>query len=151
MADGILLNGAGAVLRDGLSGLAKRQQLIAGNIANMETPGYRARDVKFEAVLQRELSGEKPLPMLRTASMHVDGTGDQMFTTSPAQIDGSTGEEPRFATVERGGPFQADGTGVDVDYEMARLSETTIQYNAVAQLMASRISILRSAVTEGRR
>lgn len=136
MADSLLLSGNPSVLRDSLTGLSKRQQLIAGNIANMETAGYRAKDVQFETALQQEMGKGPSLRMLTTAAMHMDGTG---------------GPEAKFASVERGNPFEADGTGVDVDYEMARLAETTIRFDAVTQMMASKISILRSAITEGRR
>jgi flagellar basal-body rod protein FlgB len=137
MTDSLLLDGAGQVLRDGLSGLAKRQQLIAGNISNMDTPGYRSSDIAFEAALQQQLGQGQGLPMFRTASMHIDGTADRAA---------------RLGTVaEKGNPFQSDGTGVDVDYEMARLSETTIRYDTLTQLLAGKIALLRSAVTEGRR
>ena len=134
MADSPLLSGADRILEDGLSGLSKRQQLIASNIANMDTPGYRALDVPFETALQREMGQGSELPMLRTVAAHMGGTSDQSSLLS---------------TVVSGDAMQADGTGVDVDYEMARLSETTIKYDAVSQLLANKIALLRSAVSDG--
>lgn len=134
MADSPLLSGADRILEDGLSGLSKRQQLIASNIANMDTPGYRALDVPFETALQREMGQGSELPMLRTVAAHMGGASDQSSLLS---------------TVVSGDAMQADGTGVDVDYEMARLSETTIKYDAVSQLLANKIALLRSAVSDG--
>lgn len=134
MADSPLLSGASRILEEGLSGLSRRQQLIASNIANMDTPGYRALDVPFEAALQQQMGQSSELPMLRTVAAHIGGANDPSASLS---------------TVVSGEPLQANGTGVDVDYEMARLSETTIKYDALSQLLASKIAILRSAVSDG--
>lgn len=54
--------------------LAVRQKMVAGNIANMNTPGYQARDVEpFYAVLDRQ-----PLVMARTSAGHMDIAGSQL-------------------------------------------------------------------------
>ncbi len=125
-----MLDTSAEVLRAGLTGLAERQKLIANNLANVETPGYRAQDVSFENVLYRQLQGASSIPLA---------------TSSPGHMVATAAGGSLYA------PITASQPGVDVDAEMARLSETVIEYNAVAQLMTARFSLLRSAVTEGRR
>ncbi len=131
-----MLEASGQVLRKSLSGLAERQRLIAGNLANIDTPGYRSRDIPFEQVLYQEMQESKGLPLVATA---------------PGHLAASAAFGRPLAAVERQSVFQRDGNGVDVDAEMARLSETVIEYNTLAQLLTARLSILRAAVTEGRR
>ena len=130
-----LLDGTSLLLRQGLSGLTRRQELIANNLANMDTPGYRAADVPFEQVLDRQIRQSGDIPMLMTADLHMNGGTSQLA---------------RMETT-MGAAMREDGNGVDVDYEMSRLAETTIQFNAVTQLFAARMALLRSAVTDGRR
>jgi flagellar basal body rod protein FlgB len=56
-----------------------------------------------------------------------------------------------FPVLQRTGEFGRDENGVDVDAEMARLAEATIEYNTAAQLLSARLNMLRMAVSEGRR
>lgn len=130
-----MIDRPGEVLRNGLSGLAERQKLIANNLANVDTPGYRSLDVSFERILERQVKGSTDLALVTTSPAH-------MAAPPPGENFSAQG----LAKATRAGDV-----GVDVDAEMARLSETVIEYNAVAQLMAARLSLLRSAVTEGRR
>ena len=130
-----LLDGTSLLLRQGLSGLTKRQELIANNLSNMDTPGYRAADVPFEQVLDKQIRQTGDIPMMMTADLHMNAGASQLA---------------RMETT-RGAAMKEDGNGVDVDYEMSRLAETTIQYNTVTQLFAARMALLRSAVSDGRR
>lgn len=135
MAGGPLLDGPGQILQGSLSGLVRRQQLISNNLANVDTPGYRALEVPFEQVLDREMAREGRFAMVMTSPAHM----------------GSSGAQEQALSVQQQGMFRTDGNGVDVDAEMARLAETAIDFNAVSQLMAARLSILKLAITEGRR
>ncbi len=136
MASILSLDSRVGILRSSLSGLAQRQRLIANNLANMDTPGYRALDVPFERVLDREMRKEGDLALRLTSAGHMQGTG---VSQTEAAIE------------RRQAVFRSDGNGVDVDAEMEMLSETAIQFDAVAQLLNARVAILRSAVNEGRR
>ena len=124
------------LLENSLSGLSQRQKLIANNLANVDTPGYRSFDVPFEQVLERSIAQGKELPLTLTKVGHISA-----FNASPAS----------FTAEQRPAVYRTDGNGVDVDAEMEKLSETAIQFNAVAQLLSARIAVLSSAVTEGRR
>lgn len=136
VSESMLYDGPSRLLRQSLSGLVQRQQLIANNLANIDTPGYRSVDIDFERALQRRLAADQRLPILVTSPAHMSTTG---------------GWAEQQGTLLRAPAFREDGNGVDVDAEMARLSETVIQYNVVSQLLAARIALMRLAVTEGRR
>ncbi len=135
MPQGPLLDGPGQLLQESLSGLVKRQQLIANNLANVDTPGYRAMDIPFEQVLDREIRKEGDLRMVVTDPGHVG--------SSPVMEQALSKQQPVV--------FRTDRNGVDVDAEMSRLAETSIQFDAVSQLMAGRLAIMRMAVSDGRR
>jgi len=124
------------LLRESLTGLTQRQQVIANNLANMDTPGYRTIDVPFEQVLGRQLGREGEMTLTRTSAGHIGAP--------QVGMSGASGEQGQLV-------FRTDGNGVDVDAEMERLAETGIQFSAVTQLLSARIAILKSAVSEGRR
>ncbi|MGE5620276.1 MAG: flagellar basal body rod protein FlgB [Sphingomonadaceae bacterium] len=135
MAQGPLLDLTGRLLQESLSGLTKRQQLISNNLANMDTPGYRALEIPFEQVLDREMRKEGQLAMAATSPAHF---------RSPDTME-------QALSMQQTAVFRTDRNGVDVDAEMARLAETTIEFTALTQLMAGRLALLRTAITEGRR
>jgi flagellar basal-body rod protein FlgB len=113
-------------IREALDGLALRQRVIGDNVANVDTPGFKAARVEFEAVLRDALARNQP----------VAATGE--------------GLQPKVVTVDqRSG--RSDGNNVDIDGEMINLAETNVTYNALAQLSAGRLRLLRSVISEGRR
>jgi flagellar basal-body rod protein FlgB len=117
----------GATALPGLDRLAehlgyhvKRQAVIAGNLANLDTPGYRARDLAFDEVL---------------TTVHSTGETTMTFEQS---VDTSDDEVP-----------DQDGNTVALETQVARMDETTIRYRAVAEVLSRRIGMLRYAA-EGR-
>lgn len=103
-----------------LDAASLRHQVIAQNVANVNTPGYRRLDVSFEESLNREMLA----------------SGD---------LDNS----PQKARIIEGasGPVREDGNNVDVDAEMGRLNKNTMLFNVYSQILATRISAMRSAIT----
>jgi len=118
--------GADSYLRAAMSGLAARQRAIANNVANVDTPNFKASEVRFEDALKSAMSSGTP-----------GSTPDQSNLNAAAArstlID---------ATALRG-----DGNNVDIDREMAMLSETNLTFSAMAQIMTTRIGILRNVIT----
>jgi flagellar basal-body rod protein FlgB len=114
-----------------LSRLSRRQQVVASNLANIDTPGYRTNDVSFHATLG-ELIEETAIPDSRGASM------------------------PRFRPVQpdvfevEGLHVKPDGNNVDLDREMLKLGETAFGYSMMSQLLRSKFRVLASAINEGR-
>ncbi len=97
-----------------------RHRVIAQNVANVNTPGYRELDVAFEDAFQK-------------AYAHCD-------VTAALQV--------RERVVEgQGGAERADGNNVDIDQEMGRLNKNTLLYRAFAQIIAGRLATQRSAIT----
>jgi flagellar basal-body rod protein FlgB len=135
-----MVNAAGldprlSLLLQGMDGLSQRQQAIAGNIANVDTPGYRRRDVPFEAALRASIGGSGGASLATTQPGHIASGPAQQSMLAGAQLDA--------------GPTSAmrnDGNSVDIDYEMTQLAETSLRYEALAQAASSRYADLRSII-----
>ncbi|NPV09394.1 MAG: flagellar basal body rod protein FlgB [Anaerolineae bacterium] len=121
-------------LRYALDGLSLRQQAVAQNIANLNTPGYKAARVSFEEELQRRLRGS--------------GDAVDVSLTHPAHVLPS--ERPGVSiTRDASTSIRLDGNNVDIDWEMARLAETVINYNTVTELISMKLAILKTAIKGG--
>ena len=117
--------------------LSKRQQMVASNIANIDTPGYRTRDVSFRLTMQEILSGgEIPMKSGATDRPHLPA-----WTSIPL--------EPEVFEVE-GLTMRADRNNVDIDREMLKLGETSFAYAMVTQLLRGKFRTISSAIQEGR-
>src|SRR5579883_514884 len=126
-----------SVLSQALTGLAQRQQAIAGNIANVDTPGYQRKDVNFEAQLRAELGLSSSVPLATTNPLHFRGTA-----SDPGLLDtsGNSSGSPN-------GAQRNDGNNVDIDYEMTQLSQTTLQYETLTQATTTSFNTLNSIVS----
>ena len=107
-------------LEQALSGAALRQRAIANNIANANTAGYKRTDVDFHAALAEALASPDAPSKLKSLS----------FQT---QTDSSS------AT-------RADGNNVDIDQEMANLSQTSLEYQSLVTVARARLSMLQIAM-----
>lgn len=110
-----------AALEAALRGSAARQQAIAQNLANANTPGYQRVDVDFASSLQQALAA----PGTTSASL------EAMTPT---------------AAVDRTATMRMDGNSVDIDSEAAAEAQNGLLYEGVAQVMKARIDILESAI-----
>jgi flagellar basal-body rod protein FlgB len=97
---------------------AARQELMASNIANVDTPNYKAKDIDFASALQGALTGS--------------GQKLQVATTSPQHLAGASGESVMGAPVMYRKPLQpsADGNTVDMDVERAQFADNALRYEA---------------------
>jgi flagellar basal-body rod protein FlgB len=103
----------------------KRHEVLASNLANVETPGFRAQDLDFATAL-KEAFEEKPAPFE------------------------NLGESTPRAVEDTNAPARADGNTVDLDLQMAKLGMNGGRYVALARILALRIGLLRQAI-EGNR
>lgn len=96
---------------------AYRQQLIASNIANADTPGYKAVDIDFQEALRiaRSIAGTPPLWLATTASGHIQGQAQASLPPYPLKYHVPT--QPG-----------ADGNTVDMDVERAKFAENTVMW-----------------------
>jgi flagellar basal-body rod protein FlgB len=106
-------------LSKAMVGSTMRQQAIATNIANADTPGYRRVDVDFESALR-----------------------DAMQTDSPSAISSLSFSQKTDAAA----PVQADGNSVDLSTEAATQAMNGLDFEALTQVAATRISILQNAM-----
>jgi flagellar basal-body rod protein FlgB len=104
-----------------MQGSLLRQQVLANNIANANTPGYQRSDVDFQSALAQAF---------------------QSGTPSTSQLEQITFSPQTAAT----GAMQVDGNTVDINTENADLSENTLDYQALESVMGTRMSILKTAI-----
>jgi flagellar basal-body rod protein FlgB len=127
-----------SLLERSLDFRAKRNNLLSGNIANIETPGYKAKDLVFEQALGQALRSQEPGPMNTTHPRHLDGR----MATPLSQV------QPR--TIQSANPVgSVDGNSVDLEREMAKLAENQIAYQSLAQMISLKFLQLRTVIREG--
>jgi len=121
-------------LERGLATAALRNQVIAHNIANIDTPGYQAQEVPFEQVLDAEVSKRSFQPH-RTDPRH--------YTWEP--VTPQSGPVVRNAN----GVMRMDENTVDLEHEMNELAKNTLYYNALSTKITKQFSRLRLAISGG--
>lgn len=114
------------VLHKSLDMYLERQSLISDNIANAETPGFKARKLDFEGELQRAVDN------------HENGVAG-------ADISGVQGTVYEDAESETG----QDLNTVDMDREMAAMTKNDLKYSASSQAVQKKFALLRYAISEG--
>ncbi|MBA3876275.1 MAG: flagellar basal body rod protein FlgB [Anaerolinea sp.] len=134
-------------LSGALNGLALRESLVAGNLANIDTPGYSPKSVDFEGVLRAELARDGT-PVRGASTPPIQGG---MLRTDPRHLDSARPPERDGPGASMfAGSIRNDGNGVDLESEMAALAETQLRFAAVGRLMTGRLAMLRDAITGGR-
>jgi len=116
-----------------------RQNVISGNIANAETPGYKAKKVDFEEALSRAIDHEG-LGRIHTSDAEHFLLGQGAISRARADV-----YDNPDANVTN------DGNTVDLEKELSALGENTILYKAALQMINKKLGALRYAVTEGGR
>lgn len=125
-----------AILQKALDGVWQRQRAIANNIANHETPGYKAVKVNFEDSLKREIRKlENSIP-----------TKEKIAEGVAAIKNSDIDVYSNLSTSNR-----ADGNNVDMDLENIEMAKTQIQYQYLTRSMTDMFARLRYAISEGRK
>ena len=113
---------------------AHRQQLIASNIANADTPNFKAKDVDFRAALQGALqAATSTVPLATTQSGHIQGGG------APT-LEGLTGYRAELQSA-------ADGNTVNMDVERAAFAENALHYEASVTFINGMLRSMNTAIT----
>jgi len=115
-----------------------RQRMISSNIANEETPGYRAKDLHFQEALSKAAQGRIPVVPVSTHAQHIGPRGDSF-----GLVTGRVAEVPA-------GDLPLDANSVNMELELAKLSDNAMQYNSAATIMAIRMRQLLSAIRDAR-
>ena len=109
---------------------ARRTEVLAANLANADTPGYKARDFDFQAMLRNEI--QKPVRLATTQPGHI--RNDQGIVAS-TQMAYRIPQQPSL-----------DGNTVEAEREQAEFSANTMRYEASLRFLDGRIKGLRTAI-----
>jgi flagellar basal-body rod protein FlgB len=115
---------------------SQRHAVIASNLANIDTPGYKPLELTFEKQLQQATGQGGPQP-IRTHQHHLPGDMDDV-----AKIEPRLRQQQEYAL----------GNGsyhLDLDKEMARLAKNSLAYEVTVQLISKKLAGLRLAINEG--
>jgi flagellar basal-body rod protein FlgB len=107
------------ILQGYLQLTADRQRLVVSNMANVDTPGYRTKDINFQSAMRQA-----------------------MYEDDSVQLD------PTVQTIN-GLPERPDGNNVNIDRESTLLSETQLQYQMGEQLLKGEFQNLLTAIKDG--
>jgi flagellar basal-body rod protein FlgB len=127
-----------ALLQKSLDFRARRNTVLSSNVANVETPGYKARDLVFEQALGAAMQAHLPGPLRVTDNRHLDGR--QILPLAEVQPN----------VIRTSNPVgNLDENSVDLEREMVKLGENQVAYQALTQMVTHKFSQLRLSIREG--
>ena len=110
---------------------ARRSALLTSNLANSDTPGYKARDIDFKAELEKASGQTSSLQLNRSNNSHLSVSGS-------STLDEPLYREPLHASL--------DGNTVDAEMERVKFTENAIRYQASLTFISRRFSGLKNAI-----
>lgn len=144
MIDRLLSTEMMDLVQRSLDASALSHKVIANNIANVDTPGFKRAEVVFSDKLKRALEARQnagdSLELARTDARHLSlEDAEDVDSVRPEVVTDITSS------------LRNDGNNVDIDHEVSLLSQNTVWYQTLAQITKSQFTDLMSAVHEGRR
>src|SRR6185295_6590725 len=127
------------ILQKSLDSLATQHEVIANNLANIDTPLFKRSVVSFQDKLKAALNINEPSPLWRTHEKHFPIT--QKISLDDFKPDVRTITE----TVGRN-----DGNNVDLEMESGLLAENNLLYNSLADVTTRYMANIKHAISEGR-
>ena len=122
-----------------LSLLTKRQDVLASNIANVDTPGYLARDIDFSQQLKNAMDShaaeQAPLSLALTSGTHIAGSAPAF---DDARLLYRIPDQP-----------SADGNTVDMDRERVSFADNSMKYQSSLTLIGSQIKGMMTVIGQG--
>ena len=118
-----------------LTARVKRAEVLANNLVNADTPGFKARDVDFQSMLRQAEASAQGVEMTRSHPGHIGGGGSS---------DGGAGGELLYRI-----PHQPsiDGNTVDAQQEQSRFMRNAMDYQASFEFLNSKFSGLKKAIS----
>ena len=116
---------------------SRRHSIISSNLSNVDTPGYKTKDVDFAGELQSAIE-EGGMAAAVTNARHLPTSVDMGGQTAgrAKEVDGLT--------------LRNDLNNVNVDREMTRMASNAIMFSAITQMVTGKFRTLKSAILEGR-
>jgi flagellar basal-body rod protein FlgB len=112
----------------------RKNKVLTANVANAETPKYKAVSLQFGSELEQAFQRQAP---------------EQMMRTDPKHLEISTASTAKYSA-DLSGVTKPDGNNVDIDRQMVALSQNSSDYANAAQLIRRQIGLVRTAIREGR-
>lgn len=113
--------------------LSQRQRVLSGNIANADTPGFKAQDIDFASALQQANAAQAATPATRPGQLALGGIG---AAPGEAPVVFRTAEQP-----------SVDGNTVDLDRERANFADNAMRYEATLRFINGHVKTMLSAIT----
>ncbi len=110
-----------------------RSKLVASNVANIDTPQYKSKDMSFQKIMTDTMGS---MEMKCTHPLHI---------SDPASMN-----NPLNDVVEDAAPGRPDGNNVNIDEEMLKLNEINIQYTVASQLVSRKLRMYQDALSQSR-
>jgi|Deesub1362A_J573_1020465.scaffolds.fasta_scaffold03834_5 flagellar basal-body rod protein FlgB len=102
-----------------------RQRVIASNIANADTPGYKAKDVRFNDFLKDQM---------------------RMMATHPRHIKGYNNTDPEAEIIIEPTASWGDKNNVELNVEIAKMTENQLLHDAAIKILSTKIRMFRNAI-----
>ncbi|MCK5508931.1 MAG: flagellar basal body rod protein FlgB [Desulfobacterales bacterium] len=129
-----IFGGTISLLEKTLDLRSMRHNLIISNVANMDTPNYKAFDIIIKEELEKTMGAENAIKLENTRSGHLPGRAE-----CPGNVKSRASGNQQIT-------LRNDGNSVDVDREMAKLSENNLMYNALAQIISRKFAGLKDVI-----
>lgn len=123
-----------SVISQAMNLRTQRHQVLASNIANADTPNYKARDFSFESAMRNAMSG------------NTTAGGVGLARTSAGHMEGSSNGGPAALMYRADVQSAVDGNTVDMDVERSNITENALQYQILTQLISEQFKGMRSAL-----
>ena len=117
---------------------SKRHNLIASNISNMDTPGYKGFDIMVDEEICKTNDKSQKIRLEKTNSMH--------FPIRKIQVDDIEYKKNRSSSFS----MRGDGNAVNIDNEMTKMAENSLLYSASAQILAKKFAGLKMVINGGK-
>ncbi len=118
---------------DALRVRSQRAEMLASNLANADTPNYKARDIDFQSAMKMAMDSQSPASLQATNSKH--------FSTQTNSLSMSPAVQYRTVTQD-----SLDGNTVDTQIEQSQFMENAVQYQASLEFLGGKFNSLRKAI-----
>ena len=112
-----------------------KQRIISGNLANIDTPGFKPKELRFDQVLQRA----------------ADKTGISLKTTNPGHFSHASDVAKGNFSIQTRDMGPKGSNQLNLDMEMAKMMRNNLLYEASARLLTKKFRALKTAIESGRR
>lgn len=120
-------------LQYGLNVSSAKNNIIAENIANVDTPGFKAKKIDFDDAMSDYFYGGKNMPLKVTDGQHIQAEDSSLDIFSHARFQNNPS-------------LRNDGNDVNLDFEMSQMSENSIDYTMFSQITSMEFMKLKSAI-----